>query len=79
MKYRARPEQNVYINSMGKAFRVEAWATTDAEANAIMEASPHLAVIACIGPLVLLAGANDARCKRHPRNSILICDHTEEA
>jgi L-asparaginase II len=49
----------LYVRSMGKALQVLAIAETDAEANAYCAKHDHLAVVACVGHLVLLADKYD--------------------
>lgn len=53
-----KPEQALYVRSMGKALRVTAIFQTDAEANAHMERTDD-AVVAVFGPLILLADKYD--------------------
>lgn len=52
-------EVTLYVRSMGKALKVLAIAESDAEANAYMAKHDHLACVACIPPLVLLADRYD--------------------
>lgn len=55
-----KPSEEVYIHSMGKRLRLTAIATTDDAANAHMgKPSNEDAVIACFGPLVLMANKHD--------------------
>jgi hypothetical protein len=42
-----KPEEVLYIRSMGKALRVEAICSTVDEANELMNRHPQLAVVAC--------------------------------
>jgi hypothetical protein len=49
---------DLYVRSMGKRLRVTAIADNDDEANAHM-ATTDDAVIACVGPLVLMANMYD--------------------
>lgn len=58
--FKPKSSEQVYIYSMGKRLRLTAIATTDAAANAHM-AKPGNddAVIACFGPLVLMANKYD--------------------
>lgn len=48
-----------YIRSMGKALRILAIAESDAEANALCAKHDAWAVVACLGPLVLIADRYD--------------------
>lgn len=54
-----RPEQSVYVRSMGKLLQITAIWSTDAEANADLEKHRDDAVVACFGPYVLLANKYD--------------------
>jgi hypothetical protein len=52
---RPKPDEEVWINSMGKRFRLTAMATTTAAANDYMAKHDREAVIAEFGPLILIA------------------------
>ena len=51
----ATHEEHLWVYSMGKRFRVFAIADTDEEANKYCERHDRAAVIACWGPLVIIA------------------------
>jgi hypothetical protein len=55
MTHIAKPNEMVWIFSMGKRFRVRAIADTDAEANSYMERHPDTGLIACLGSLCIIA------------------------
>lgn len=54
-----RNEELLYVRSMGKALRVTAIATSDAEANAYMETHDVAACVAVFGSFVLMADKYD--------------------
>lgn len=56
--FKPKPDERVYIHSHGKRLRLTAIATTDEAANRHM-AKTDDAVIACFGPLVLMANKYD--------------------
>jgi hypothetical protein len=57
--HKLKPEETLYVRSMGKALRVLAVFDNDAAANAYMEKHDEAAVVACFGPLILLADKHD--------------------
>lgn len=57
--YRPKPGELVYIFSMGKRLKLTAIATSDDAANRHMAKNPKDAVVACFGPLVLMANRYD--------------------
>lgn len=59
MIYKARNSENLRVRSMGKSLRVTAITTSDDEANEHIRKNPTDAVIACLGPFVLLADKHD--------------------
>lgn len=52
-------ENWLYIRSMGKALRILAIAESDSEANQLCAKHDGWAVVACVGPLVLIADQYD--------------------
>ena len=60
MIVKATPNENVEIHSMGKRFAIMAIADNDDEANAYMATHDRAAVIACFGPLVIMANKYEA-------------------
>ena len=59
MKHCLTKEQDFSIRSMGKRLRVTAIFDNDDEANQHMASHPSDAVVACLGPFVLLADKYD--------------------
>ena len=55
MKYLHKPDEYLMVRSMGRTFRVTAIFDNDDEANKYMEQHTDQAVIACFGPLVIIA------------------------
>lgn len=55
MIWKAKTEEKLLFRSMGKSFRITAFADNDADANRYMETHDRAAVIACMGPLVFMA------------------------
>lgn len=55
MTHAAKPDEHLYIFSMGKRFRVRAIADSDAEANKFMESHADTGLIACFGPFNVIA------------------------
>jgi hypothetical protein len=51
----AKPDEQLWICSMGKQFRVRAIADTDDEINKFMETHRDTGLIACFGPLNIAA------------------------
>ena len=51
----AKESEELWIYSMGKRFKVRAISDTDAEANSFMERHNEAALIACFGPLCVIA------------------------
>lgn len=60
---RIEKHQTIYVRSMGKALRVTAMFTNDAEANSYMEKNPDEGVIAEIQGVIFLANAHDYGAK----------------
>jgi len=54
-----KPEQQLYVRSMGKALRVTAIFTVDSEANAYMERNKDEGVVAEFAPFILIANIYD--------------------
>ena len=54
MIYAAKQEE-VWVHSMGKRFMIRAIADTVEDANKFMESHPETALIACFGPLNIIA------------------------
>jgi hypothetical protein len=52
-------DQILYVRMYGKAVRVTAIFQNDDDANAFMARHPEQSVIACFGPLILIANAAD--------------------
>jgi hypothetical protein len=50
---------SLYWHLYGRAFKVVAIADTDEAANVHMERTPGASVLACYGPLVIMADKND--------------------
>lgn len=57
------PGEQLYVRSMGKLLRVTAVFGSDDDANAYMAKHQDDAVLACIGPFILLANRFDRGCK----------------
>jgi len=55
MKHIAKDHEDLWIFSMGKRFRVRAVFDSVEEANAYMETHRDTALIACFGPLNIIA------------------------
>lgn len=55
MVHIAKKHENIWILSMGKAFRIRAVADTDDDANAYCEKIPDVGVIARLNSLVFIA------------------------
>ena len=55
MKHAAKPDEHLWVTSMGKKFRVRAITDTVDEANDFMESHTDTALIACYGPFNLIA------------------------
>jgi hypothetical protein len=51
----AKPHEHVWIESMGKSFRVRAISTTVDEANAFMARHDEAVLIACFGEFNIIA------------------------
>jgi len=51
--------ETLYVRSMGKALRLLAIADNDDDANRYMSRNDRAAVVACFGPLVLMADKHD--------------------
>ena len=51
--------EHLYVRSMGKALRLMAIADTDDDANRYMMRNDRAAVVACFGPLILMADKHD--------------------
>lgn len=56
---RLKPEQILYVQTMGKQLRVTALFASDDEANDYMERHRDEGVVACFGPFVILANLYD--------------------
>ena len=59
MKITSNGEVMLYVSSMRKALRVTAIFDNDREANEHMAKHSEAAVVACVGPLVLIADKYD--------------------
>lgn len=59
MIYKSKPGEQLHIYSMGKRLRVIAIANDTDEANRFMAEHDEAAVIACLGPFILLANKYD--------------------
>ncbi len=59
MIHKLTDTEHFYIRSMGKALRLVAIADNDDDANRFMMRNDGAAVVACLGPLVLMADKND--------------------
>jgi hypothetical protein len=55
MKHQAKPDEHLWLYSMGKRFRVRAITTSDEEANSFMDTHSDTALIACFGPFNVIA------------------------
>lgn len=55
MIHQAKPDEHLWVHSMGKRFRVRAVTTSDEESNTFMERHPDTGVIACFGPFQITA------------------------
>jgi hypothetical protein len=66
---RLNDQQTIYVRSMGKALRVTAMFTDEAEANRYMERNADEGVVAVFGPYVLLANLFD-KGVRIPREGV---------
>lgn len=55
MKYQAKPDDHLWVTSMGKKFRVRCVTTEIDEANDYMEKHEETALIACFGPFNVIA------------------------
>lgn len=51
----AKESEQLWVFSMGKRFMVRVIADNDAEANTYMERHPDTGLIACFGPLCIVA------------------------
>lgn len=55
MTHQTSTDEQLWIFSMGKRFRVRAIATSDDEANEFMESHRDTGLIACFGPFNVIA------------------------
>lgn len=55
MIHKLTDTEHFYIRSMGKALRLVAIADNDDDANRFMMRNDRAAVVACLGPLILMA------------------------
>jgi len=63
MSHIAKTDEHLYVYSMGKRFRVLAIFDTDDEANAYCAKHDAAAVIACFGPMVVVASKYQGEVK----------------
>jgi hypothetical protein len=59
MIHKLTATEHLCIRSMGKALRLMAIADNDDDANRFMMRNDRAAVVACLGPLILMADKHD--------------------